>query len=97
MSDELLLRANAVKAAVETGKEKFIAIKSEFEVNKKRLNETLAEMQERYGVSSYEELQLAVQDLAVKISADLEKIEALLEAANIPLPAAQSDGVVHEI
>jgi hypothetical protein len=85
MSDELLLRANAVKAAVETGKESFIATKREFEVNTRLLNETLTEAKEKYGVASYAELQQAVKDLAVKISGDLEKIEALLEAANIPV------------
>jgi hypothetical protein len=85
MSDELLLRANAVKAAVETGKESFTATKTEYALNLKLLNETLAEAKEKYGVASYEELQQAVKDLAVKISGDLEKIEALLEAANIPV------------
>jgi 5-enolpyruvylshikimate-3-phosphate synthase len=83
MSDELLLRANAVKAGVETGKENFAATKREFEVTKRLLNETLAEVKEKYGIESYEELQQSVKDLAIKISGDLEKIEALLEAANI--------------
>jgi len=85
MGDELLLRANAVKAAVETGKENFAATKREFEVNKRLLNETLAEVKEKYAVESYEELQQAVKDLTLKISGDLEKIEALLKEANIPL------------
>ena len=92
MSDELLLRANAVKAAVETGKESFIATKREYEVNKKLFDETLVEVKDKYGVSSYEELQTAVKELAEKITGDLEKIENLLEVANIPIDGAQPEG-----
>ena len=92
MDDKLLLRANAVKAAVEQGKEAFIATKREFEVNQKLFNETLAEVKEKYGVNSYEELQQAVKDLADKISADLASTEALLVSANISV-----EGDVHEV
>lgn len=83
MNDDLLLRANAVKKAVESGKETFIATKSEYEVNKRTLDETLASLQEKFGVSSYEELQKALEELGVKIATDLENIEQLLDAAGI--------------
>ena len=90
MNDELVLRANAVKAAVETGKEAFTATKTEYELNQKLLNEVLAEVKDKYKLSSYEELQDAVKALGEKIDADLKKIEGLLEAANIPVATGGS-------
>lgn len=90
MDDDLLLRANAVKKAVEVGKETFIATKSEYEVNKRTLDETLAELKEKYDVGSYEELQTAVLELGESISKDLAAIEKLLDAAGVP--AASSEG-----
>jgi len=83
MSDALIVRAEKVKRGVEQGKEAFTSIKTEYALNLRLLNETLAEAKEKYSVDSYEELQVAVKDLAVKISDDLEKIETLLAAANI--------------
>ena len=90
MNDDLLLRANAVKKAVEAGKETFIATKSEYEVNKRTLDETLASLKEKFGVSSYEELQKSLEELGTKITADLESIEKLLAAAGIPVEAEES-------
>jgi hypothetical protein len=87
VNDDLVLRANAVKLAVETGKESFTATKTEYELNQKILNEALAEVKAKYGLNSYEELQSAVKALGEKIATDLDKIETLLTAANIPLPA----------
>ena len=90
MKDDLLLRANKVKKAVEEGKESFIATKSEYEVNKRTLDETLVELKESYGISSYEELQTAVQELAKKIDSDLTSIEGLLEAAGLSVGEVSS-------
>jgi hypothetical protein len=83
MNDDLLTRANAVKKGVETGKEAFIATKSEYEVNKRTLDDTLDELKQKFGVSSYEELQAATKELGEKISADVAAIEKLLEAAGV--------------
>jgi hypothetical protein len=85
MDDKLVLRAKAVKAAVESGKESFIAVKSEYEVNQKLLNEARAEMEEKFGVATYEELQTTLQTLAQDIAEKLTAIEELLAAAEIPL------------
>lgn len=91
MNDDLLLRANAVKKAVESGKETFIATKSEYEVNKRTLDETLAGLKEKFGVSSYEELQKSLEELGAKIATDLESIEKLLEAAGIAVAAPDEE------
>jgi histone H3/H4 len=89
MNDDLLLRANAVKKAVATGNETFIATKSAYEVNKKTLDETLAGLKEKFGISSYEELQKALEELGAKIAADLENIEELLDAAGLSVTSAE--------
>lgn len=91
MNDDLLLRANAVKKKVETGKESFIATKSEYEVNKRNLDETLAELKDKYNLSSYEELQEAVQKLAKKIDSDLTEIEKLLVTAGVVDDSAEGE------
>jgi hypothetical protein len=92
MNDELVLRANKVKAAVEVGKESFIATQREYEVTKRTLTETLADLQEKYGIDSYAALQREVEALAAKIATDLTQIEALLASASLPVV-----GDVHEV
>ena len=93
MSDSLVERAEKVKKAVEQGKESFTATKTEYTLNQKLLNETLAEIKTKYGLNSYEELQAAVKNLGEKITTNLGEIEELLAAANIPLSEVPS----HEV
>jgi hypothetical protein len=85
MDDTLVERANSVKKAVELGKDNFVATKREYEIAQRQFKETLAEVKKKYGIDSYESLQKAVEELAVKISADLESTEALLLEANISI------------
>ena len=85
MSNDLVKQANAVKIAVDKGKEDYAATKREFEVNKRSFEETMAEVKTKYGVESYKDLKAEVEQYEAKIRSDLQAIKDLLLQANIQI------------